>query len=229
MKNIFLMPDKFQDLTKPELVSAFFGTYYELLVALNDNDTAEHVVDCISNSIKQIDADNQLLWKHMWLAFCNFVMHRMNYFYFCECIKRERTRLASTHDQDFIRFIATVNIASKELTRQEALLEAPRFTSDLFNNPVYHDAYRGVNANRQTIDECVQNNVELIVFKTDYLQNNAYIDRTEFVIDALTMLSIGFVPDAETIEACLSSVLKVENKDLFKSFCVELKHIIEQV
>jgi hypothetical protein len=229
MKNLFLMPDKFQDLNKTELVSAFFGTYYELLVALNDDNTAEHVVECVSNAIKQVDAENQLLWKHMWLAFCSFVMHRMNYFYFCECIKRERTRLATTHDQDFVRFIATINIASKELTRQEALFEAPRFVSDLFNNSVYHDAYRGVNVKRDALHEYVQNHADLIVFNTAYLQNNTYVDKTEFIVDVITMLSIGGKAEVDILESCLSSVLKVENKDQFKSFCVDLLNIIEKV
>jgi hypothetical protein len=83
MRNVFLLPEKFESLSRDELVDAFFGYYYETVIALHDDKLVSDIIDYVKTSLKYTETTNDMLWKHMWLSYCSFVMQRMKYYYFC--------------------------------------------------------------------------------------------------------------------------------------------------
>ena len=163
----------------------------------------------------------------MWLSFCNFIMHRMKYYFFCECIKRERTRVATTHDLDFIRFIGIINIASKELTRHDAMFEAPRFTSALYGDNAYNEEFERISTFKNAIADCIERYKNTLILKSDYLNKNQYFDYVVFVADAATMVSLGFGLNPTMLQTCICSVVNPDDTSKLTSFCEEICSIIK--
>ena len=227
MNNLFLMPNEFKDLSKEELLHAFFGTYYETVIVLHDEKLVSDIVDFIRTSLKYTETSNEMLWKHIWLCYCLFVMQRMKYYYCCECIKKERINLEETHDNDFIKFIATVNVASKVLSKGNAILEAPRFVDVLIYNNQLPVECRDLYVRKNEVMNLAKEYKNMFVFKSNYLNKNKYVDIGEFVFDGLIILKTGFEINAESIYNCFESVLKIEDSNAFKDFCNNLYSIIK--
>lgn len=227
MSNIMLMPEAFANLEKEELLHAFFGYYYETIIAVNDDNVIDEIIGYVRTSLKYTETTNDMLWKHMWLSYCSFVMHRMKYYYFCEVLKKERICLEDTHDDDFIRLMATINVSSKVLTKGEAILEAPRFVDALIYNNQLQDEYKDIFDKRDAIVKFANNHKNLFVFKTNYLNNSKYINIGEFVFDGLIILKTGFEINTSAIYNCFDSVLKIEDSERFTDFCNELNNIIK--
>ena len=74
MSNIMLMPEAFANLEKEELLHAFFGYYYETIIAVNDDNVIDEIIGYVRTSLKYTETTNDMLWKHMWLSYCSFVM-----------------------------------------------------------------------------------------------------------------------------------------------------------
>ena len=227
MRNVLLLPEKFAKLSREELIDAFFGYYYETVIALHDDKLVRDIVDYIKTSLKHIETTNDMLWKHMWLSYCSFVMQRIKYYYFCECIKKERICLEETHDDDFVRFMATLNVSSKVLSRADAILEAPRLVDALIYNNQLSIECKDLYDIRDQIINFGNQYKNLFVFKTGFLNTNRYVDIGEFVFDGLIILKTGFEINPESIYNCFDSVLIINDSDLFKDFCNKLFNIIK--
>ena len=227
MRNVFLLPEKFESLSRDELISAFFGYYYETVIALRDDKLIGDIINYVKTSLKYTETTNDMLWKHMWLSYCSFVMQRMKYYYFCECIKKERICLEETHDDDFVRFMATINVSSKILSQGDAILEAPRFVDALLYNNQLPIECKELYSVRNKVLEFGNQYRNLFVFKTNYLNENKYVDIGEFVFDGLIILKTGFEINPESIYNCFESVLIINDSDLFKDFCNNLFNIIK--
>ena len=187
----------------------------------------DEIVGYVRTSLKYTETTNDILWKHMWLSYCSFVMHRMKYYYFCEVLKKERICLEETHDDDFVRLMATINVSSKVLTKGEAILEAPRFVDALIYDNQLPNECKDVFDKKQKIVELANNNKNLFVFKTNYLNNNKYINIGEFVFDGLIILRTGFEITTSSIYNCFDSVLNIEDSERFTDFCNKLNNIIK--
>ena len=111
----------------------------------------------------------------------------------CECIKKERICLEETHDDDFIRFMATINVSSKVLSRADAILEAPRLVDALIYNNQLPIECKELYDVRNKIIELGNQHKNLFVFKTNYLNENKYVDIGEFVFDGLIILKTGYI------------------------------------
>lgn len=227
MSNLFLMPSEFENLNKEELIHAFFGTYYETVIVLHDEKLVNDIIDFIRTSLKCTKTSNSMLWKHMWLCYCLFIMQRMKYYYCCECIKKERINLEETHDNDFIKFIATVNVASKVLSKGNAILEAPRFVDTLIYNNHLPIECKDLYEHKNDVVKFANEYKNMIVFKSEYLNKNKYVNVGEFVFDGLIILKTGFEINPGSIYNCFESVLKLDDSSAFKDFCEKLYNIIK--
>ena len=52
MRNVFLLPEKFESLSRDELIDAFFGYYYETVIALRDDKLIGDIIDYVKTSLK---------------------------------------------------------------------------------------------------------------------------------------------------------------------------------
>lgn len=227
MSNLMLMPESFKDFERETLIKAFFGRYYELVIALGDGTLSEDVIDFVRTSTKQTEVENELLWKHMWLAYATFVMNRMQYRYFCECVKKERVLLATTHDDDFIQLMAYLNVSSRALTRNGAMLDSPRFIEALMGDDYYTQEIKTFDVYKPALNDLVEKYRGAIRFRASALNDNPFMNITDFIIDGLLLLKTASTITEDSIYNCFSSVIEPENSALFKEFCCEVNHIMK--
>jgi hypothetical protein len=228
MRNILLLPEKYQTLKREELIDAFLGTYYELIISIPDEDFINELIEYLNNSIKYINSSNEVLWKCIWLSFFDFTMYRMKYMYFCDCIKKERICIETLSNDEFLRFLFVLNIASGTLTRKGCIIETPRLQFALDGGSEYEEQIRKrIIVKEKEIDQCIEKYKELFEFQSEYINRNNFFDHREFVYHNLIIMLAGEAIEITRIYEWFAFVIKVNDPAKFMNLCTELYNIIK--
>ncbi len=221
------MPEQYKELSCEELINAFLANYYEIIIALDDKTELESIKDSLYIAIKQTNGDNAFLWKHLWLSYFSYTMHRANFGYFADVVRKERLLLSETQDDEFLRLLTTLNVSTKVLSNGYAIIGSPRLVEELIMDGHVYARCEDVFEKRDKILELAPNGRNTFKFKSDFIETSKYFNFSEFIFDSLLMLRHNFKITQESIANCLESVVNVLDKDAFMTYCKSLSDAIE--
>jgi hypothetical protein len=227
MRNLIFMPESYKDLSREELINAFLSNYYEIIIALDDKTELENIKDNLYIAIKQTDGDNAFLWKHIWLAYFAYTMHRASFGYFCDVVRKERMLLKETSDDEFLRLLTTLNVSTKILSHGYAVIGSPRLVEELVMDGHVYARCEDIFEKREKIIELAPTGKESFKFKSDFIEHSKYFNFNEFIFDSLLMLRHNFKVTQDSIANCLESVVKVIDNEQFMNYCKALSDAIE--
>ena len=209
MQKIFYLPDEYKSLDREELVNAFIGTYYELIIAIDSDELFDTLYRYLYNSTKQLEASNELLWKYLWVFEFRFMANKMQYSYFGDCISKMVIRLPEMNDQKFESILRVCNTTVECLTGRGPMNE-PRLFNDLYNAHFEKECAFLYN-NAKGIAAIAEKHKDLFIFKCKNLNTNPYFNLNDFVLNMLIMLHLGKSDNSVSVAECLLSVLDVED------------------
>lgn len=227
MRNLIFMPEQYKDLSREELIDAFLSNYYEIIIALDDKTELERMKDNLYLAIKQTDGDNAFLWKHVWLSYFSYTMHRASFGYFCDVVRKERLLLSETSDDEFLKLLTTLNVSTKVLSNGYAIIGSPRLVEELVMDGRIYTRCEDIFEKREKIIELATTGRNFFKFKSDFIEHSKYFNFNEFVFDSLLMLRNNFKVTQESIANCFESVVVVTDRDAFMAYCKSLSDTIE--
>ena len=209
MQKTIYIPEAYKNINKEELVSAFLGYNYELIVAIDNDELFDTLSRYLYNSIKQVEGTNEYLWKYLWISQFGFMANKMQYNYFSDCIAKTKILLPDMPEQKFEGTLRVFNRAIEYLTGRGPLNE-PRLFNSLFNAN-FEKECPALCQNRQLIEETTQKHKGLFVFKCKNLNVNPYFNLNEFVFYTLMMLLLSKNATPISLAECLASVLDIQD------------------
>jgi hypothetical protein len=209
MKKVFYIPDEYKDLNRDELVQAFIGTYYELIIAIDSDELFDTLYRYLYNSTKQLECSNELLWKYLWVFEFGFMANKMKYTYFADCISKIIIRLPEIDDQKFEAVLRVCNTTIECITGRGPMNE-PRLFNDLYHAH-FEKECSFLNEKKKEIAAIAEKHKDLFVFKCKNLNVNPYFNLNDFVLNTLIMLHLGKSGNSVSVAECLLSVLDVED------------------
>jgi hypothetical protein len=209
MQKMFYIPAEYKELNREELVNAFVGTYYELIIAIDSDELFDTLYRYLYNSTKQLEVSNEMLWKYLWVFEFGFMANKMRYSYFSDCISKIAIRLPEMDDQKFESVLRVCNTTVECLTGRGPMNE-PRLFNDLYNAH-FEKECAFLYDKRDKIASIVENHKNLFVFKCKNLNSNPYFNLSDFVFNALVMLHLGKSGNSVSVVECLLSVLDIDD------------------
>lgn len=224
------MPDRYANLSKEDLVSAFLSCYYELLINCDDDRTITLVANHMTEDIRNEDDSNEILWKKLWFSYIAYFASLHEFHSLKMAANKEIVLADEVTDEEYAEFIAMSDLCYRVyVSEQKPLCPSTRLYMTLKKR--WMDAIKWnalADDVKRKIDNRIGKEIRALVPIKPFYRNSPYFDRAQTIYDWVEIFVNADVRQRPDFEKSFKHIYHMNDHESISKITAELKTIIKE-
>ena len=173
---LLFMPDKFENLSKKDLVNAFFAYYYELVKKKSDRQIQE-MISFAENNILNDEFANDILWKKLWFSYVAYCASTVQFHSLENVAIKEMAIIDELSDEECAELLEVADSAFRAYNEFTASIFSSFRLYLIFDNyPIKLENKKQLSKNdKKNIADQIDPYVKNLAIRNDFLKNNIFL------------------------------------------------------